>query len=191
MVTWSSSFSKCLLVVSVVLPLAGCGQGNASTSHSSSQQISVHLNQSTANLFPGGTQQFTATVTGADNLAVTWSVDSVRGGNSTNGTIANTGLYTAPQQSGTHIVTATSVADTTKSASATVTVSDSVSISPSASTIFTGATQQFQATVNGNTSSSVTWAVDGVNGGNSSTGTISSSGLYTAPSQAGNHTISA
>lgn len=154
-------------------------------------QVNVQLNQSTANVYPGGTQQFTATVTGADNLAVTWSVDSVRGGNSTDGTIANTGLYSAPQQSGTHVVTATSVADTTKSASATVTVSDSVSISPSASTIITGATQQFQATVNGNTSAAVTWSVDGVNGGNSSTGTINSAGLYTAPSQAGNHTVSA
>ena len=154
-------------------------------------QVNVQLNQSTANVSPGGTQQFTATVTGADNLAVTWSVDSVSGGNSTGGTIANTGLYSAPQQSGTHVVTATSVADTTKSASATVTVSENVSISPSTSTIITGTTQQFHATVNGNTSSSVTWAVDGVSGGNSSTGTISSSGLYTAPSQAGNHTISA
>lgn len=154
-------------------------------------QVNVQLNQSTANVSPGGTQQFTATVTGTDNLAVTWSVDSVSGGNSTDGTIANSGLYSAPQQSGTHVVTATSVADTTRSASATVTVSGNVSISPSTSTIVTGATQQFQATVNGNTSSSITWAVDGVNGGNSSTGTISSAGLYTAPSQSGNHTIGA
>lgn len=154
-------------------------------------QVNVQLNQSAANVSPGGTQQFAATVTGTDNLAVTWSVDSVSGGNSTDGTIANSGLYSAPQQSGTHVVTATSVADTTRSASATVTVSGSVSISPSTSTIVTGATQQFQATVNGNNSSSITWAVDGVNGGNSSTGTISSAGLYTAPSQAGNHTIGA
>ena len=170
--------------------MAGCS-GMKTAATPPPPQVNVQLNQSTANVFPGGTQQFTATVTGADNLAVTWSVDSVRGGNSTDGTIANTGLYSAPQQSGTHVVTATSVADTTKSASATVTVSESVSISPSTSTIVTGATQQFQATVNGNTSTSVTWAVDGVNGGNSSTGTISSAGLYTAPSQAGNHTISA
>lgn len=191
MVTWSSCFSKCLLVMSVALPLAGCGGGNSSTSHSSSQQISVHLNQSTANLFPGATQQFSATVTGTSNTAVTWTVDSVSGGNSADGTIANTGLYTAPQQTGTHVVTATSVVDATKSASATVTISGSVSISPSTSTLLTGATQQFQATVDGKANSTVTWAVDGVNGGNSTSGTISSAGLYTAPSQAGNHTISA
>lgn len=191
MVTWSSCFAKCLLAVSVALSLAGCGGGNSSTSHSSSQQISVHLNQSTANLFPGATQQFTATVTGTTNTAVTWTVDSVSGGNSADGTIANTGLYTAPQQTGTHVVTATSVVDATKSASATVTVSGSVSISPSTSTLLTGATQQFQATVDGKANSTVTWAVDGVNGGNSTSGTISSAGLYTAPSQAGNHTISA
>lgn len=191
MVTWSSCFAKCLLVVSVALPLAACGGGNSSTSHSSSQQISVHLNQSTANLFPGATQQFSATVTGTSNTAVTWTVDSVSGGNSADGTIANTGLYTAPQQTGTHVITATSVVDATKSASATVTVSGSVSISPSTSTLLTGATQQFQATVDGKANSTVTWAVDGVNGGNSTSGTIGSAGLYTAPSQAGNHTISA
>ncbi|HEV2176015.1 MAG TPA: hypothetical protein VGW33_02250 [Terriglobia bacterium] len=118
-------------------------------------------------------------------------MDSVGGGNSADGTIANTGLYTAPQQTGTHVITATSVVDATKSASATVTVSGSVSISPSTSTLLTGATQQFQATVDGKANSTVTWAVDGVNGGNSTSGTISSAGLYTAPSQAGNHTISA
>lgn len=130
-------------------------------------------------------------MTGTSNTAVTWTVDSVSGGNSADGTIANTGLYTAPQQTGTHVITATSVVDATKSASATVTVSGSVSISPSTSTLLTGATQQFQATVDGKANSTVTWAVDGVNGGNSTSGTIGSAGLYTAPSQAGNHTISA
>lgn len=39
------------------------------------------------------------------------------------GSITSTGLYTAPSTAGTYTVTATSVADTTKSASATVTVS--------------------------------------------------------------------
>ena len=35
------------------------------------------------------------------------------------------------------------------------------------------------------------WSVDGVEGGSIATGTISETGLYTAPSSAGNHTISA
>ncbi len=42
--------------------------------------------------------------------------------------------------------------------------------------------QQFQATVTGTTNKSVTWFANGVAGGNASVGTISPSGLYTAPS---------
>ena len=40
--------------------------------------------------------QFTATVTGTTNTAVTWSVNGVAGGNSTVGTISTSGAYTAP-----------------------------------------------------------------------------------------------
>lgn len=182
--------TKQLLVLSTILPIAGCGGVKAGSS-SSTQQVSIQLNQTTATLVPGATQQFTATVSGSDNTAVTWTVDNVSGGNSTTGKITSGGLYTAPQASGTHVVTATSVADTTKSASAKVTVTGSMSISPTTATLVTGATQQFQATVNGTPITGLTWAVDGVNSGNSTVGMISSSGLYTAPSQPGNHTISA
>ncbi len=41
--------------------------------------------------------------------------------------------------------------------------------------------QQFQATVTGTSNKSVTWFVGGVAGGSASAGTISPSGLYTAP----------
>ena len=40
--------------------------------------------------------QYKATVTGLTNTAVTWKVSNVTGGNSTVGTITQTGLYTAP-----------------------------------------------------------------------------------------------
>ena len=158
---------------------------------SSTQQVSIQLNESTASLSPGGTQQFTATVSGSDNTAVTWTVDKVGGGNSTVGTITSAGLYTAPQSSGTHVVTATAVVDTTKSASATVTVKGTLAISPATATVVAGAKQTFQAMLNGTVTSGATWTVDGVNGGNSSVGTISSAGVYTAPAAPGNHTISA
>src|SRR4029077_14969651 len=64
----------------------------------------------------GGAQQFTATVTGNSNAAVTWT--------SSAGSISNSGLFTAPTVSAnTNVsVTATSQADTTKTASASVTV---------------------------------------------------------------------
>ena len=187
--TPGSSLSKYILVLSVVLPLAGCAGVKAGSS--STQQISIQLNQTTATLAPGGTQQFTATVSGSDNTAVTWTVDKVAGGNSTVGTITSTGLYTAPQSSGTHVVTATAVVDTTKSASATVTVKGTLAISPATAMVVAGATQTFQAILNGTVTSGATWTVDGVSGGNSSVGTITGAGVYTAPSQAGTHTISA
>jgi len=65
----------------------------------------------------------------------------------------------------------------------------SVSVSPSSGTLSTGTTEQLNATVTGtgNYDATVSWSVcDGtrancVTGGNSSHGTISSTGLYTAP----------
>ena len=44
-----------------------------------------------------------------------------------------------------------------------------------------GQTTQFSATVANSTNQSVTWQVNGITGGSTTTGTISSSGLYTAP----------
>jgi hypothetical protein len=43
-----------------------------------------------------GTVQYSAKVTGLTNTTVTWSVNSVKGGSSTYGTITTGGLYTAP-----------------------------------------------------------------------------------------------
>jgi hypothetical protein len=124
-------------------------------------------------------------------VSVTWSVDSSGPGNASTGTITGTGLYTAPQLSGTHSITAASVADTTKTASATVTVQGPVSISPVTVGLNLGATQQFTVTVHGQSNPVVTWSVDSISGGNSSVGTINAQGLYIAPSQIGSHTIAA
>ena len=66
-----------------------------------------------------------------------------------------------------------------------------VSISPKRAAVAAGSqSQQFIATVTGNVSDhSVTWSVDGTNGGSASVGTISASGLYTPPATGGSHTI--
>ena len=62
-----------------------------------------------------------------------------------------------------------------------------VTVSPARSAVvITTQTQQFTASVGG-----VTWSVDNVAGGNSTVGTISSTGLYTPPATAGTHTIRA
>lgn len=156
-----------------------------------SSSVSVTLGQSSASVAAGGTMQFTATVTGTANSAVTWSVDAVAGGNNTSGVINTSGLYTAPSQAGTHTVSATSVADATKSASASITVTIAASVSPVSVSVIEGETQQFTASFPGITNPAITWSVDNVNGGNSSVGTISAAGVYTAPSQVGSHTVTA
>ncbi len=56
-----------------------------------------------------------------------------------------------------------------------------VTISPTSAVLFPKAAQQFTATVSGTATPSVTWTVNGVVGGNATVGTISATGLYTAP----------
>lgn len=147
--------------------------------------VSVTLSPTSASVPAMQSQQFTATVSNVSNTAVTWSVNGLAGGNSTVGTISTGGLYTAPLlvPSGAVTVTATSVADATESAQSSVTVLPvvSVSLTPTTASVTVSQTQQFTATVQGSSNTSVNWNVNGVAGGNSTVGTISSGGLYTAP----------
>src|SRR5664279_3436421 len=56
-----------------------------------------------------------------------------------------------------------------------------VTVSPATANVQEAATQQFTATVTNGTTTAVNWQVNGIAGGNSSVGTIDSTGLYTAP----------
>ncbi len=56
-----------------------------------------------------------------------------------------------------------------------------VTVSPASANVRAGATQSFSATVSGSPNTSVSWQVNGVAGGNATTGAISSSGMFTAP----------
>src|SRR4029077_5744005 len=56
-----------------------------------------------------------------------------------------------------------------------------VSVTPAAASVQTGGTQTFTATVTNTTNTTVTWQVNGNTGGNTSVGTISTAGVYTAP----------
>src|SRR5438876_7329985 len=58
----------------------------------------------------------------------------------------------------------------------------SVTVTPNPITVAIFTTQQFTATVNGQSSTAVTWEVNGVTGGSQATGYISTSGLFVAPS---------
>lgn len=187
----------CTLSLTLAILAISCGSSKSQQTNNQgvSGSISVSVSPTSANLACSAQQQFTATVTGGSNQSVNWTVDNVAGGNSSVGTISSNGLYTAPAAPGNHNITAISVADATKSATATATVSCkapviSVSISPTSVTLSPHQTQQFTATVTGTTNTAVKWSVDGVPGGNSTTGTISTSGLYTAPAS-GNHKVTA
>ena len=85
------------------------------------QTVSVSIQPTSATVKVGQQQQFTATVTGTMNTAVTWSVTGA-------GTVSQAGLYSAPATPETDTVTATSQADSTKSASATVAVTKQHSV---------------------------------------------------------------
>jgi YVTN family beta-propeller protein len=80
-------------------------------------------------------------------------------------------------------VKAVSTADSSASATAVVSIDSGVTVrvTPSLATVGTLEQFYFSATVTGSSNTAVNWFVNDVAGGNSSVGTISSSGLYTAP----------
>jgi hypothetical protein len=135
--------------------------------------ISITLGPTNASLTASQTQQFTATVIGSSSTGVSWMLTPAVG------TIAN-GLYTAPAMIAAAqnvTVTATSLADSTKSSTATISLTPAVSISlgPANTSLAATQTQQFTATVTGSSNTGVSYTL------NPSLGTVSSSGLYTAP----------
>jgi hypothetical protein len=157
---------------------------HANANVSSSTTATIASNESVGAVSPakptvnaGAQQQFSTTVSGSSSdSTVTWSAVS--------GSITSGGLYTAPTAvpaGGTDSVTAKSNADPSKSASTTVTIAPIVvsvsAVSPPAPTVDLSATQQFSATVTGSTDTAVVWSINPASGA----GTISASGLYTAP----------
>jgi len=134
--------------------------------------VSISLSPSSVNLSSGQTTQFTPSVTGTSNTSVTWTVSPALGS-------VSSGQYTAPssvanQQAVT--VTATSVADPSKSASAIVMLMPSaVTLSPQSISLAAGKSVQFSASVTGPSNTAVSWSIS------PAVGSISN-GLYTAPS---------
>ena len=103
------------------------------------EAVAVTVAPATASLTNSQTQQFIATVVGSANTTVNWSISPQTG------TIDNTGLYTAPQiiaGSPKVTVTATSVADSTKTATAAISLSTFIDIGTGAPT--TLLQQEFQ-----------------------------------------------
>ena len=176
-----------LATLAISLGAVACKKA-ATSSSSTAPTVSITIfPTATQTVLPGGTINFSATVSNTSNTTVNWQVNGNTGGDSFIGTITTAGVYTAPATSVVInpfdvTVTAQSAADTTKTSSTTVAVvlPPPVSISPPSATVAAGATQQFTATTTP-ANSAVTWEVNGQAGGSSVLGTITQAGLYTAP----------
>ena len=153
--------------------VAGCG-GSGGNGNS----VSIAVNPLSVTRSPGGIANFTATVAGGDSTAVEWDVVEPSGGS-----VTSTGVYTAPGEIGTYHIRARYIPDASKTATATVTVRDGVVvvIDPETITLSPGDSTQFSAMVTGTSYSAVTWSVEEGSDG----GSVTDSGLYTAPSADG------
>lgn len=104
--------------ITVALSVGGAVSNVIATSVQSGTPsgVQVSVSPASASVLTGGAQQFTATVSGASDSSVSWTVNGVPGGDAAVGTISSTGLYMAPAStaSGSVVfVAATSTADPT------------------------------------------------------------------------------
>jgi hypothetical protein len=137
-----------------------------------SPQLTISPTSVTLNV--GETQQFTTNLP-----ADTWNVNDILWGSRTVGTISQDGLYTAPAVApNPDTVTVKAwIQSQDEWATATVTIlgPTALTVSPSPVVVPAGSTQQFTA------NQPVGWSLGGTPGTTSSLGSISASGLYTAP----------
>ena len=143
--------------------------------------VTVSVTPASASVEVSKTQAFSATVSNSSNQAVTWTASA--------GTIGSTGIFTAPASvpsPATVTVQAATVSQPAVIGTALVTVTPpaaavSVTISPTSAMVRINKTQNFTATVQNTSNKTVTWKVNGITGGNSTLGIISSLGTYKAP----------
>jgi hypothetical protein len=131
---------------------------------------SVIVKPAKAHVSIGKSQAFKATMNGASNPSIIWSVQEGASG----GDVTEAGVYTAPTEPGTYHVVATSPTDANNFATATVTV-DAITVTPNPATCGPGTAVQFRA------DQAVWWSIqEGADGGS-----ISASGIYQAPQPEG------
>ncbi|HMG87892.1 MAG TPA: hypothetical protein VK574_19315 [Terracidiphilus sp.] len=179
---------RCKILLSLMLLgslcLAGCGGITRTTTPPppSPTITSVTVSCAAASLQPGQTSQCSATVsgTGGYSSSVTWSAAL--------GKVSSTGVYTAPATapaSGSDTVKATATEDPTKLGTAKIAITSpaaptitAVTVSCATASLQPSQTSQCTATVTGtgSYSSGVTWSA--------TSGTVSNTGLYTAPATA-------
>jgi hypothetical protein len=166
--------------------LLGCGQSSPGTA--AALDVAVVVSPKDASVLERGTSVFSAAVTGAVDVSVTWYVLEGSAGGSVSG-----GVYVAPATAGTYHVVARSVASGVE-AQATVVVLPqgastgtvgSVNVHDAATT--TGQSVQLVAdvVVSGTVDKSLAWSVD-----SGSLGSIdAATGVYTAPATAGTYKV--
>jgi hypothetical protein len=134
-----------------VTAVSAAGSGPASTAVSAAvpaapPTVTVAISPPSATVDACGSARFAATVSGATDGSVAWSVQEGAAG----GTIDASGSYNAPAAGGTYHVVAQSKASPSASATVPVVVQErilSIAVTPGSTTVATGGTQQFTATV--------------------------------------------
>jgi hypothetical protein len=171
------------LALLAVFSAVGMGTAFAATAGSAS----ILMFPQWANVGVSTSQQFLASIGTSGKIAssseIVWSVNGVRGGNSSLGTISASGLYSAPATPPSPYsltITATSTLNPSISASVQVWVKKGATLNvyPKQSILGNSRrTVQLFSAVSGTQNTAVVWHVDG----GAVNGTVSSTGLYTAP----------
>lgn len=180
-----------IFVPTLALLFSACGSGGGAdpSPPGAPKAISIQISPNAPTIHTGEAIQFTATVDGSDNLAVTWTVAEENAGS-----ITPEGLYTAPDLPGVFHVVATSQADPGRQEIATITVVDfslpvpiSIRITPEAAQLATGQRLHLTATVGGS-NSAVVWEIEEGKAGGFLT-PEEGGALYTAPGEEGTFRI--
>jgi hypothetical protein len=158
------------------------GVGGTSLSSSVTVNVipTVVLTVAPALVAPGGESLLTWSSTNATSCLASagWTGSKAPSGSQSTGALAASTTYT---------LTCSGPGGTSAAATSTV-VAGTLTIAPQMAALALSQAQQFTATVSGPIGA-LAWTVDGVAGGNGTAGTISASGMYTAGTLAGAHTV--
>lgn len=173
----------------IISAASGSVTGSANLTVNPPIPVALSINPPSTAIYINSQQQFTATLLYSDGSSIDVTSSASWASLSSNvAGISNAGLATG-LAAGAATIQATWGALV---ASSILTVQlPTVTITPANTSTALSGTAQFGAIVTGAANQTVTWAVDGAPGGNINIGTISSSGLYTAPPMLGTHTITA
>jgi hypothetical protein len=191
---WSARTQR-ILPLLILLPALATLAACHSATTAATPTVTVVVAPANASLNLGMSTQFGAAVSGGTANTVTWTATAgtIQADGTVQPTLSPTGNtitltnYTAPSTLPTNnqvTITATSVDDTTVTSSVTLTILPNavVTVTPGTTVgLAAGKTIPFNATVAPAPSADVIWEVNGLPGGFQTVGTISNSGVYTAP----------